>query len=242
VRFIFLKFIKTTISNIAESILKIIYPDKCIVCHKIISEACDLGICRNCINDFYIFTGEICRSNFDRNNGFSMFLYTKPIKEIIHKFKYNDCGYYAKVMGIKMGEFLLKQNIFSCDFIIPVPIHWRRERERGFNQAEIMAKEISKILKVTMLSDILIRIKDTKPQFGLNTESRINNIKDAFEVTKPNKFPGKDILIIDDIYTTGSTIHECIRIIKNCGARNVYYFTLASTNETSYGVYSVKSI
>ncbi len=226
-----MKFIKNAICSIVESILKIIYPDKCIVCHKIISEACDFGICRECIKDFYIFNDDICRYDFESNNGFSMFLYNEPIRKIIHKFKYDDFGYYAKVMGIKMGEFLLKQNLFSCDCIIPVPIHWKREKKRGFNQAEIMAREISKILRVSMISDALIRVKNTKPQFGLGKEERAKNIEGAFEVVKPEKFFGKDVLIIDDIYTTGTTIYECLKLIKNSGARNIYYFTLAATKE-----------
>ncbi|MCI8806249.1 MAG: ComF family protein [Clostridiales bacterium] len=229
----FLKSIKKSVYDIADSILKIIYPDKCIVCHKIISKSFDFGICEECIKDFCVFSEESCKKNFINDNGFSMFLYNDPIKKVIHKFKYKDCGYYAKVMGIKMGEFLLKRNLFSCDLIIPVPIHWRREQKRGFNQAEIMAKEISKTLGIPMYSDFLIRIKNTKPQFGLNKEGRIKNVEGAFEVIKPKKFLGKDVLIIDDIYTTGSTINECLKVIKNCGARNLYYFTLASTIDIS---------
>ena len=125
-----LKLIKKLAYNITNNILKIIYPDKCVVCHKIITKPSDFGICEKCIKNFYIFSEESCKNNFTNDNGFSMFLYNDPIKKIIYKFKYNDCGYYAKVMGIKMGEFLLNRNLFSCDLIIPVPIHWRREQKR----------------------------------------------------------------------------------------------------------------
>ena len=158
-----------------------------------------------------------------------MFLYTSEIKKIIHNFKYEDYGYYARAMGIKMAEFFQNLNLVYIDGIISVPIHWKRERERGFNQVDIIANEISKICKIPLIKNVLIRTKNTKPQFNLNKTKRIENINGAFDIIDKTKILGKNILLIDDIYTTGTTLKECIKILKENGAENVYYFTLAST-------------
>ncbi len=215
--------------NIIEKILSVIYPDKCVLCHKINFENKESGICDECFKKFIVFDDEICKRNFMENNGFSMFLYNSEIRDIIHKFKYNDCGHYARVMGMKMGEFFIKQNLFCPDFIIPVPIHWRRKMKRGYNQTEIMAKEISKICGIPVVNNLLIRKRNTVPQFGLNREMRIKNIEGAFAVKDSGSLEGKDVVIIDDIYTTGTTLNECIKVIKSAGVKNAYYFTLSST-------------
>jgi len=213
-----------------DRVLKFIYPDKCVVCHKIFSyNDKNIGICDSCMNNFVLFDNDICKWNFENHNGFSMFLYTEEIKNIIHNFKYRDYGYYAKVLGVKMGEFFVEQNLFSADFIIPVPIHWKREKGRGYNQTDILVREISKISGIPAVYDAIIRKRNTQPQFKLNKDMRVKNIYGAFEVVRSDMFVDKDILIVDDIFTTGTTLKECERVIKNTGAKNVYYFTLSST-------------
>ncbi len=225
-----LDFIKTFFENV----LKLIFPEDCICCGSFFCPDENYGICNKCFDKFVVFDEEICKKNFEDNNGFSMFLYTQEIKEIIHKFKYDDYGSYARLMGKKMGEFFVERNLVSVDYIIPVPIHRKRRAERGFNQSEIMAKEISKFSKIPILNRTLIRIKNTEPQFGLNKEKRIKNIENAFSVAKPEKIVGKDIILIDDIYTTGTTLKECKRVLENAGANNIYYFTLSSTKTIVY--------
>ncbi len=225
------KTIKGQFSYVINKILNFAYPDKCIVCNKIIYDTLDFAICRYCIGDFYIFDREICENNFEKNKGFSMFLYTENIRKLIHAFKYDDCGYYAKVLGIKMGEFFMKQNLFSADLIIPVPIHKKRRRKRGFNQSDILAKEFSRVLGIPVDYNSLVRKKNTIVQFGLNKEERIENLKDAFMIVNKEKLIGKSIIIIDDIYTTGATINECRKTIQSIGVQEIYYFTLSSTND-----------
>ncbi len=221
-----------------EKLLNIIYPYKCIFCHKIDFDSEDSGICDFCFEKLKVFDKDICEKNFVMNSGFSMFLYSSEIREIIHKIKYEDYGYYAKVMGIKMAEFFVSQNLISADFIIPVPIHWKRKIRRGYNQAEIMAKEVSKITKIPISNCSFIRVKNTRPQFDLNKEMRIKNIEGAFAIKSYEEIVGKDVLFIDDIYTTGTTLRECEKVVKSIGTNNVYYFTLCSTKVFSWEDFS----
>ncbi|NMA84513.1 MAG: ComF family protein, partial [Epulopiscium sp.] len=110
----------------------------------------------------------------------------------------------------------------QIDLIIPVPVSKERLEERGYNQAEEIAKHLSKISKIPYNRDILIRKKDTRPQSGFNPNQRTKNIRNAFVTTSQLPAKHKVILIIDDIYTTGSTINECSRILLNSGAEKTY--------------------
>jgi len=215
--------------NFIEKFLNVIYPSKCIFCHKIDFDNADKGICASCFEKLKVFDNNVCEKNFAVNSGFSMFLYSSELREIIHKIKYKDFGYYAKAIGAKMGEFFVNQNLIFADFIIPVPIHWIRKMQRGYNQAEIMAREVSKVSKIPISNCSLIRNRNTKPQFDLNKEMRIKNIEGAFVIKNFDELVGKDVLFIDDIYTTGTTLKECEKIVKSIGVKNVYYFTLSST-------------
>ena len=117
--------------------------------------------------------------------------------------------------------------MISYDIIIPVPIHKKRKHRRGYNQTELVAKEISHQLKIKMGKDVLIKNINTKAQSELSKKERNDNIKGAFKVQNLQKIIGKKILLIDDIYTTGSTANECRKILKLAGAKNIGILTIA---------------
>lgn len=112
----------------------------------------------------------------------------------------------------------------SCEIIIPVPLHRRRFAERGFNQAELIARMVGKKLNL-QISNSLQRTRFTRPQVGLSHEEREQNVKSAFALN--GVLLAKNILLVDDVYTTGSTMQECARILKQAGAQSVVGFTLA---------------
>ena len=118
----------------------------------------------------------------------------------------------------------LKQTTFfhKIDLIIPVPVSKERLKERGYNQAEELARHLSKISEIPYNKDILVRCKDTKPQSGFSQVQRSNNIKGAFKCISGLSKMDKVILIVDDIYTTGSTINECAKVLKESGPHKVY--------------------
>jgi len=110
---------------------------------------------------------------------------------------------------------------FAGFILIPVPLSKKRLKERGFNQTEEIGKELSKLLKIPLISDCLIKVKETLPQVELSDEEREENIKDAFSCQNQNKIQGRKILLIDDVYTTGSTMEECGRVLKDAGVREI---------------------
>jgi ComF family protein len=112
------------------------------------------------------------------------------------------------------------------DALIPVPVHKERYRKRGFNQAELVAKELGKYCKIPVISDFLIRVKNTLPQKELSDRERSDNLRHAFSVRNESQELSKLIdcvIIIDDIYTTGSTIEACTRTLQEVGVKKVYF-------------------
>lgn len=157
------------------------------------------------------------------------------VGQLIKQFKYNFAYdielVWQSVADLYLLDILDKMEINALSIsIIPVPLHISRERERGFNQAELIAKslykKISTVKQVDMDSQSLCRIKRTKQQAKLNRANRQENLKDAFAWRGKNSVP-KNILLIDDVYTSGTTMQECAKILKQHGAQKVYGFTLA---------------
>lgn len=110
--------------------------------------------------------------------------------------------------------------------IIPIPLHRSKMRKRGYNQAELLAKQLSECMGIPIEKDVLYRIKKTRPLKEMNGEQRHRNLKGAFAVSKSWN-PRQNILLIDDIYTTGSTIERAAGILKKAGVKNVYFLTLS---------------
>lgn len=129
-------------------------------------------------------------------------------------------------------------NDFNCkiDYIVSVPMHLSKLRKRGYNQSFLLANDLAKITGIDFIKDLLIKVKNTKRQVGLNISKRKTNLKDSFSVKDKYKdiIRGKNILIIDDVFTTGSTINECARILKIYGkVDKVMSLTVAKTHKSS---------
>jgi ComF family protein len=154
------------------------------------------------------------------------------VKQLITQFKYEP---FVKELRETLARLIIthlelcdkKESDFSEFLLIPVPLEKKRLKWRGFNQTEEIAKELSKFLKIPVVNDVLYKIKETLPQIKLATEARKENIKGAFLVKKRGKIVGRKILLVDDVYTTGSTINECARVLKDSGAKEVWGVTVA---------------
>lgn len=164
----------------------------------------------------------------DDHSALGFFEENNLLQKLLYAYKYNFVEDVLTIFQILMQQFLkLNKHYFDgIDRLVPVPLHKRRLSERGFNQAE----EIAKILAVELrlpLENILIRKKSTKQQAKLQKQERVENIKDAFALKEGFDIKGKNILVVDDVFTTGSTLDECARILKEAGAEMVKAFTLA---------------
>lgn len=160
-----------------------------------------------------------------------IFKYTDIIRDTIIKYKFNEKSYLYKTFSylILNNEKIIKY-INKYDYIICVPIHKKRKKSRGYNQSELIIKDVCKNNKnIKIENNILIKIKNVKPQSSLDKKARVTNIKNAYILNMKNKekILDKKILIFDDIYTTGSTANECARVLKTYGAKKVGILTIA---------------
>jgi len=187
----------------------------CLKCKKQNTES---SICPECISDYYI--NEIFIAGDYEN---------KILAKLIKGLKYKFVTDYAKILGDFLSNYLLEKSKvdFSNIIIMPVPLHKKRWRWRGFNQSEKIAEIISKNLNLDIDNQSLARIKHKKAQAKLNEKQRRKNIKNCFEFFGDN-LKNKNIILIDDVTTTGSTLDECARILKDNGAGNIWGLVVAN--------------
>lgn len=232
--------------------LELLYPPRCIFCDNIIpiNEYIKLDICASCLDKIpwvadlvcpkcgrTVAKGGLCedcvKSKHSYIKGWVALEYDDRVKSSIYRFKYDHSPRSAKAFAEVMYRAYSYKDIkqMKFDMIVPVPIHKNRRRKRGYNQSELLAKELSKKLNIPY-RNILKRVKDTKPQSGLSARQRYNNMVGAIEVNKCDKFVNKKILVIDDIYTTGATVDICAdSIIDTMGQNAIYYYILTGANK-----------
>jgi ComF family protein len=220
-----------------KAIWDILFPKKCINCGREGQYLCDDCLSLIEINPFnYCLCEKLekrskcgnCQNrNLDKILSATSFN-NKIVKEAIHKFKYG----YIEELSVPLSLLILNHlQIIDCQIdksfiIVPVPMHIKKKRRRGFNQSEEISKIISSSTTIP-LSTTLIKTKETKPQMELNRAERIENIKDCFEIKDKNEIGNKTILLIDDVYTTGTTMDQCAKVLKENGAREVWGLTVA---------------
>ncbi len=157
------------------------------------------------------------------------FYYSKGSKyrALLHLLKYRGCSDLGKILGKCMATEILESGFFnSIDLIIPVPLHKKRYKERGYNQSELIAHGISEVTEIPIVSDIIIRRKYTETQTRKSGFERLENMEKAFEVLSSDVYAGKHILLIDDIITTGATIAAC-GVVLQSQQKNVKISVLA---------------
>lgn len=232
--------------NLLQGFLNVLYPPYCVLCGELLPmEEWENGICKDCADKIPFLTGnrckfcgkelkfgEVCHSCLENipvfERGISAFYY-EPLKDGIARFKFEGAKNDGKIFGRLMAEFMLsyhKEWIEEIDFITGVPLHAHKEKERGFNQADILCKNISEITGIPYQKNILIRTRATTPQSKLSAKERHENLR--------NVFTAKDctdmrVLLVDDIFTTGATLNECSRALYREGAKIVQIFCLSVT-------------
>lgn len=242
-----------SVKQLFHTLLDVILPPICHICHSFIPNAGKLHICLTCRDSLplalsplcpvcgipFIGTGDdhrcgSCLTNpphFDTARAY--FLYEGPIRDLIHSFKYNQKTHLRNPLALLtlegLNSFLMSQDLH---LIVPVPLHRSRLRQRGFNQAVLLGRVISSHLSLPIFPDALVRTRPTEPQIDLSAAERRINVKGAFTVFRPDRIAGKRILLLDDVMTTGSTMDECAKELKKAGADAVIAATIARTART----------
>jgi ComF family protein len=148
--------------------------------------------------------------------------------DAVHLIKYSGKSYLANSLGPLLADFLKNWlNDTKGMIMIPVPLHKKKLRQRGFNQSVLLVKSISRLLNLETDYFTLTRIRYTETQTGLTLEERRKNVKGAFEVNNRNNLTGKTVILVDDVATTGNTMDECARVLKKAGCERVFGLVLA---------------
>ena len=174
---------------------------------------------------------EYCRDCQKRNYAFeqgrSLWRHVPPVSKAVYQFKFQNKRYYAEIFAGEMadeyGKWVRERGV---EEILPVPLHSSRRRKRGYNQAELLAKELSEKLQIPMRKDVVFRVRRTKPQKQLDERGRERNLQGAFGISRHWK-PPANVLVVDDIYTTGSTINQISKLLIRAGVEKVYFLTIS---------------
>lgn len=217
--------------NFLEGTLNFLFDEKCDICNKNKTNP----ICIDCLFHFEMLQKNRIDKYFDKNycNHFWMYKYEDEIRELILKYKFNEESYLYRVFSkLILDNKKAMEYINSFDVIVPVPIHKKRLKERGYNQCELIVKEIcKKNNSIIYMNKLLNKVKNNVSQSTIDGENRRDNVRGVYELNKKifEKYDldNKKILIFDDVYTTGNTVNECARIIRKIGNVTVGIFTLA---------------
>lgn len=195
--------------------LKKVEQPQCFKCGKMITDV-EEEYCQDCVT---------VPKSFQR--GYPVFEYTEGIKHAIHDFKYKNQQSYAEFFADCIYQYYGRQlEKLQVDGLVPVPVHARKRKSRGYNQAELLAKTLGVKLRIPVYPQYLVRCINTNPQKELDDISRMKNLKNAFKIGK-NAIELKKVLLVDDIYTSGATIEACTRVLLSAGAEKVYYTSVA---------------
>ncbi len=211
-----------------NKILNLIYPNVCGFCGKI----CDTNICKKCElnikNKILCKTIYYANSDIYYNKHFYIFKYEGIIREKLLEYKFYNKSYMYKCFG----EIMIKNKktfgfLKNYDIIIPVPIHKKRKLERGYNQTELICRFLAKNIDTLQILNVLKKIQNTHPQSTLNKSERKNNVNGIYEIKNFYQLNNKKVLLLDDIYTTGSTVNECCKILRTSNPKQLDVITIA---------------
>lgn len=222
-------------NKICESIVNIFFPNKCIVCEKYV-----FLLCQNCFSDIEKISTSTCPEcgrisvnsrfcprcrNKTNQNIFSVCVATSyqstVVKKLIKSFKYHGLTGLSEICGELIYQRIKDADLPRDIIAVPVPLHRFKYNKRGFNQSELIARYLSRRLNIPG-ADVLVRTKNTKNQVGLQRSERLGNMVDAFRCIDEEFIFGKNILLIDDVFTTGATLNECARVLKQAGAKRIH--------------------
>lgn len=232
-----------------RAFLDILFPPLCHACRTFVPGREDIHLCEGCRGKIHVVGSPLCpvcgipfatEGGGDHPCGSCVttrrpftaaraaFRFDGPVQELIHRFKYGKKVLLARPLGLltagRLASFIKAE---GADIIVPVPLHGRRLRERGFNQAQLLGRVLSRQWGIPLSVDNLRRVRWTEPQVGLSAPDRERNVRNAFQVAHPERFLDRRLLLVDDVYTTGSTVVECARTLKRAGSGEVLVVTTA---------------
>ena len=234
-----------TARKLVEPVLTVVFPSACAACGHLLSQPTRGPLCGACWDAVPRHQPPACRCGLPRppgrpacgrcrrgrqpfSAGTSLGPYEGPLRIAIHELKYRGR---RRVAG-RLAEALLESRparvlLDGSDVLVPVPLHPRRLRERGYNQAALLAGELGRRTGRPLGERVLVRRKDTAPQAGLSAAARRRNVAGAFAVRQKGFIAGRVVTLVDDVFTTGATAYACARALREAGAREVRWLSIA---------------
>ena len=244
----------------AESLFATLFPADCRICGEPLIRISRLPVCEGCLASIHPIAGGLCAICGERIvSGYALESedircgicrridqpfakaaaygsYESALRDLIHMLKYQQVRPAANVLGRMLAEVIADLEpgwIPATVLVVPVPLFAAKLRQRGFNQAEMIARMAIKVSpereRYSLAADMLERSRDTQSQIGLTRHQRRENLRGAFRVTDREKVAGREILLVDDVFTTGTTASECARVLRRAGAARVWVATVART-------------
>ena len=232
-----------------KALLDILFPPRCHFCKSFIPNAGELHLCTACLEGCILIKSPLCKVcgiPFQTEAGEDHIcgdciskpprftaaraaaLFDGPVRELVHRFKYNGRVQHCRPLALLTARHIAPfAHAASPDLIIPVPLHVKRLRQRGFNQAVLLGGILAREWRLPLSRRNLRRIRWTEPQINLSAAERVANVRGAFSVSDPDLLGDKRIILVDDVYTTGSTVAECARVLFKADAAAVYVVTIA---------------
>lgn len=237
--------VKEKIFIVTDALLALVYPPRCPVCDEIVAFEHRGDIHPECRKKLFVVSGPVCmkcgqpvdnariefcfdcgKKHHSYHQGKGVFLYKGDIKQTMYRFKYSNkreyAVFFAKTAAAQYAEWMQR---IGAEVIIPVPMYRKKQKKRGYNQAEVFARELSRQTGIPYRTDLVFRTRETKPQKNLNDTERKNNLKNAFHVSQ-YIVKYKYILLVDDIYTTGSTVDAIAQAVLQMGVIDIYSLSI----------------
>jgi len=252
----------SSVSGVAESLFATLFPSDCRLCGTPLINISRLPVCPACLSDMRPIAGGTCSVCGERllspyafvaerdeprcglcrrleppfSKAVAYGSYDGGLRELIHLLKYEQVRPAAGALGRMLAEAIAGLESFWAQppvAVVPVPLHVRKLRQRGFNQSELIVREALKIAggsgRLVLHSGVLERRRETQSQTGLTRHQRRENIRGVFVVAKSKQIAGREVLLVDDVFTTGTTVSECARVLLRAGASKIYVATVART-------------
>ena len=231
-----------------RAVLDLLFPPLCHACKAFIPQAGELLICPSCLDKISFLVSPLCTAcgtPFATEHGHdhvcgscllhpphhvcrSATMLAGPVQDLIHRFKYGSRVHLSHPLGILIALTLQPFSTEAApDLIVPVPLHRKRLRQRGYNQSQLIGKVLGKRWKVPLEIGNLRRTRWTDPQTGLDATDRVTNVSGAFAVKDGKRLAGKRVLLVDDVLTTGSTMRACAEALFEADVAAVFAVTVA---------------